>query len=244
MPVSGVETGWSARCRVWELTLRVLGYRFIAGVDEAGRGSLAGPVVAAAVVLPDAFSSEGIDDSKRLSPAQREEAFARIMADASAVAVGITPHDDIDRINIFEATKQAMRQAVMTLRPPPDFLLIDGAALPCAWPVWGLIKGDRRALPIAAASIIAKVTRDRLMTLYDGQYPGYGFAVHKGYGTPDHLAHLSRLGACAIHRKSFQPVKRAGMRAGASVDHAETSSRPAPGQAPTRVPKVVPKHVQ
>jgi ribonuclease HII len=239
LPVSGGGTAWSARCRVWERTLRRLGYRCIAGVDEAGRGALAGPVVAAAVVLPDAFSSVGIDDSKRLTPAQREEAFERIMAGASAVAIGIASHDEIDRINILEATKHAMQQAVATLQPPPDFLLVDGAALLCSWPVWGLIKGDRRALPIAAASIIAKVTRDRMMTLYDGQYPDYGFALHKGYGTPEHLSQLRRLGACAIHRNSFQPVMLAGRAPEARVDQAALAPSPLPG----RPPKHALKHV-
>jgi ribonuclease HII len=208
MMVSG-GTGWAGRSRAWEETLRALGYRCIAGVDEAGRGALAGPVVAAAVVLPDEFSSEGIDDSKRLTPAQRDAAYDRIMAGASAVGVGVAPHDEIDRINILEATKQAMHHAASTLQPTPDFLLIDAVVLRCPWPVWGLIKGDRRALPIAAASIIAKVTRDRLMAQYDGQYPAYGFAVHKGYATPGHLTQLRRLGASAIHRMSFQPVVRA-----------------------------------
>lgn len=207
--MNGGGEGWAGRSRVWEETLRGLGYRCIAGVDEAGRGALAGPVVAAAVVLPAEFSSEGIDDSKRLTPAQRDAAYDRIMAGASAVSVGMATHDEIDRINILEATKQAMRHAASTLQPPPDFLLIDAVVLQCPWSVWGLIKGDRRALPIAAASIVAKVTRDRLMTQYDSHYPVYGFAVHKGYGTPEHLARLRRVGACAIHRMSFQPVVRA-----------------------------------
>lgn len=207
--MSLVGTGWAERSRAWEETLRALGYRCIAGVDEAGRGALAGPVVAAAVVLPDGFPSEGIDDSKRLTPGQRETAYDRIMAGASTVGVGVAPHDEIDRINILEATKRAMCHAVSMLRPPPDFLLVDAVVFPCPWPIWGLIKGDRRALPISAASIIAKVTRDRLMTQYDGQYPVYGFAMHKGYGTPEHMAQLRRLGACAIHRMSFQPVVNA-----------------------------------
>jgi len=206
----GGAAGWAGRSRAWEETLRALGYRCIAGVDEAGRGALAGPVVAAAVVLPDGFPSEGIDDSKRLTAAQREAAYDRIMAGASAVGVGVAQQGEIDRINILEATKQAMRHAASTLQPSPDFLLIDAVVFPCPWPVWGLIKGDRRVLPIAAASIIAKVTRDRLMTQYDGHYPVYGFAVHKGYGTPEHLAQLRRFGACAIHRRSFQPVANAG----------------------------------
>lgn len=209
MHVRSGGTEWAGRSRAWEETLRALGYRCIAGVDEAGRGALAGPVVAAAVVLPDEFPAEGIDDSKRLTPLQREMAFDRIMAGASTVGVGLTPHDEIDRINILEATKLAMFHAASRLRPLPDFLLVDAVEFPGPWPVWGLIKGDRRSLPIAAASIIAKVTRDRLMAQYDGQYPIYGFAVHKGYGTPEHLAQLRRAGACTIHRMSFQPVGNA-----------------------------------
>jgi ribonuclease HII len=207
--VSG-GAGWAERSRAWEETLRALGYHRIAGVDEAGRGALAGPVVAAAVILPDEFPSEGIDDSKRLTPDQRDAAYDRIMAGASGVGVGIIPHDEIDRINILEATKAAMREAASSIQPAPDFLLTDAVALPCPWPVWGLIKGDRRVLPIAAASIIAKVTRDRLMIAYHVEYPAYGFAAHKGYGTSDHLMQLRRFGACAIHRKSFQPVVGAG----------------------------------
>jgi ribonuclease HII len=236
--VSGGTTRWAGRCRAWEETLRALGYRCIAGVDEAGRGALAGPVVAAAVVLPAEFSSEGIDDSKRLTPAQRDAAYDRIMAGASAVGVGIAPHDEIDRINILEATKQAMRHAASTLQPPPDFLLIDAVVLQCPWPVWGLIKGDRRALPIAAASIIAKVTRDRLMTQYDAHYPAYGFAMHKGYGTPEHLARLRRLGASAIHRMSFQPVVNARpvKAARSRTDHVL--------QAPGHVSRHVPRNDQ
>ncbi len=204
--MSGHGAGWAVRSRAWEETLRALGYYRIAGLDEAGRGALAGPVVAAAVVLPDEFESEGIDDSKRLTPAQRDAAYDRIMAGALGVGIGIVPHDEIDRVNILEATKLAMRDAAASIRPSPDFLLTDAVVLPVPCPVWGLIKGDRRVLPIAAASIIAKVTRDRLMIGYHAHYPAYGFAVHKGYGTPVHLAQLRRLGACAIHRMSFQPV--------------------------------------
>ncbi|HUJ79516.1 MAG TPA: ribonuclease HII [Nitrospiria bacterium] len=224
-------TGWMGRCRAWEETLRALGYRRIAGVDEAGRGALAGPVVAAAVVLPDEFSSEGVDDSKRLTPAQREAAFERIMVGASAIAVGMASHDDIDRLNVLEATKRAMGEAVKTLRPAPDFLLIDAVTLQSSWPAWGLIKGDRRVLPIAAASIIAKVTRDRLMAQFDGQYPAYGFAVHKGYGTPEHMAQLRRRGACAIHRMSFLPVMSAGRGSAATIGRAEAAPRIAPRHA-------------
>ena len=224
-PVSVGGTGWAVRSRAWEQTLRSVGYRRVAGVDEAGRGALAGPVVAAAVILPDEFSPEGVDDSKRLTPAQREDAYDRIMAGAVSVAVGLVEHGEIDRVNILEATKRAMIHAVSTLQPSPDFLLTDAVVLPCAWPLWALIKGDRRVLPIAAASIIAKVTRDRLMIGYHEHYPAYGFAVHKGYGTPEHLASLHRFGACAIHRRSFQPVISAEEGAAARVapvaDHAQ-----------------------
>ena len=203
-PPVGAE--WGGRSRLWEGALRQAGFERIAGIDEAGRGALAGPVVAAAVILPTDFPEDGIDDSKRLTPEQRERAYERILAGAVAVGVGAVSNDEIDRINIFEATKRAMAQAVSALQPAPEFLLTDAVVLPLALPLWALIKGDRRALPISAASIVAKVTRDRLMTEFDRSYPHYAFAVHKGYSTPEHLSRLKTFGACAIHRQSFRPV--------------------------------------
>ncbi len=214
---------WAVRSRICERTLGGLGYRCVAGLDEAGRGALAGPVVAAAVILPGEFSSDGIDDSKRLTPRQREQMYEVILAGAVAVGVGVVEHDEIDRLNILQATKRAMTDAVMALAPQPDFLLIDAVELSVTLPQWALIKGDQRVLSIAASSIIAKVTRDRLMVRHDRSYPDYRFALHKGYATPDHLSRLRTHGPCAIHRKSFRPVSDSQSvdgRAGAvRVDH-------------------------
>jgi len=187
----------------------------VAGVDEAGRGPLAGPVVAAAVILPEGYDIAGIGDSKALSPKKREAAFARLVADAakgyetSGVAIGIgwSYPEEIDRVNILQATYMAMRRAVAELCVAPDAVLVDGLPVPnlhkhCK----AIVKGDAKSVSIAAASIIAKVTRDRYMTEADALYPEYGFAGHKGYGAPVHLAALSEHGACAIHRRSFAPV--------------------------------------
>jgi ribonuclease HII len=184
------------------------GFRTIAGIDEAGRGPLAGPVVAAAVVLPRGMDMPGVDDSKKLPPALRETLYERIMAEAVAVAVGVSDNLTIDRINILQATLRAMESAVRGLTIVPDYLLIDGistTALPI--PQKTLKKGDSRSLSIAAASIIAKVTRDRMMADYDQQYPGYGFAGHKGYGSAAHLAAIAALGPCPIHRFTFRGVR-------------------------------------
>lgn len=179
----------------------------VAGVDEAGRGPLAGPVVAAAVVLPPDFDAWGIHDSKKLSAAARERAEARIRAEALAIGAGIVPADEIDRLNILRATHQAMRLALASLDPAPDAVLVDGLPVPdlhddCA----ALVGGDACCLSIAAASIVAKVTRDRMMIAYDAQYPEYGFARHKGYPAPEHLRALELHGPCPLHRRSFAPV--------------------------------------
>lgn len=184
------------------------GYRIIAGIDEAGRGPLAGPVVAAAVILHPDRPIPGVNDSKKLSERQRERLFDQITAKAMAIGIGSTPPDLIDRINILQATRQAMLQAVTRLVPSPDALLIDGIT-PIDSPVYQeLIKqGDSRSASIAAASIIAKVTRDRLMRAYDQEYPQYGFARHKGYGSAAHLAALRQYGPCPIHRTSFGGVR-------------------------------------
>jgi ribonuclease HII len=181
----------------------------VAGVDEAGRGPLAGPVVAAAVILPPDFDPAGIADSKKLSPAAREEAEARIRCEAIAVGVGVVEAEEIDRINILRATHRAMRLAVDALDPAPDCVLVDGLPVPglhedCE----ALVKGDGRCLSIAAASIVAKVFRDRLLCAYDRVYPPYGFARHKGYPAPEHLRALDLHGPCPIHRRSFAPVAR------------------------------------
>jgi ribonuclease HII len=184
------------------------GYSTIAGIDEAGRGPLAGPVVAAAVILPAGLIIPGVDDSKKLTAAQREQLFVVIHREAISVGVGIGDHDMVDRINILQATLTAMRQAVSQLTPIPDFLLIDGiSGIPMNIPQRTVKKGDSLSISIAAASIIAKVTRDRMMVEFDAVYPGYGFAEHKGYGAASHLAAIAQLGPSPIHRKTFGGVK-------------------------------------
>ena len=178
--------------------------KYIAGIDEVGRGPLAGPVVTAAVILPEDFDVLGVDDSKKLSPKKREELYELIMEKAIAVSIGRREPEDIDRINILEATKEAMADAVMGLPVKPDHLLIDAVKLSgLKIPQTSIIKGDARSVSIAAASIIAKVTRDREMIEMDEKYPGYSFASNKGYGTKAHYDGLSKLGPCPIHRKTF-----------------------------------------
>ena len=181
------------------------GFARIAGVDEAGRGPLAGPIVAAAVVL--AAPVAGLDDSKRLTAEQRERLFVALHRGGHAIGVGLVQAEEIDHWGIQPANYSAMAQAVRRLEPPPDFLLVDGFTIPGApIPQQRLIKGDRRSLSIAAASIVAKVIRDRTMRELDRQYPEYGFGKHKGYGTAEHLAAVRRYGACPAHRKSFAPI--------------------------------------
>lgn len=250
----------------FESRARAMGYRAVAGVDEAGRGPLAGPVVAAAVILPTGFSSDGIRDSKDLTPAAREAAYARIAAEAVSFSVASSTSEEIDRLNILQASLLAMRRAVETLRQLPDFVYVDGdlpipPSGPCpvasvrrrarrrrgtteaagrlfappgapgcgfalesgcpragrrapdAPTVWcsigqeTIISGDSLCLSIMAASVLAKVARDRMMEDYDRSYPGYGFASHKGYTTGKHLSALRRLGPCPIHRKTFRHVR-------------------------------------
>ena len=183
----------------------------IAGVDEAGRGPLAGPVVAAAVVLPWSRLIDGVRDSKLIPPPEREQLYHRILEKAVAVGVGIVGARDIERINILQATIGAMEEAVSRLSVPPDALLIDAVPLP-RLPVLqrAIIGGDRLSYLIASASIVAKVVRDRLMDDYHVRYPRYGFDVHKGYGTPAHLDCLARYGACPIHRRTFRGVPGEG----------------------------------
>ena len=187
------------------------GLRRVAGVDEAGRGPLAGPVVAAAVILHPERPIKGLQDSKLLTPARRSELFTRILDEAVAVGVGSVDAETIDRINILEATRQAMLEAIHALAVPPELVLIDALRLAALLsPQKSLIQGDRRSASIAAASIVAKVTRDRLMTEYDRQFPEYGFARHKGYCTPAHLAALAKHGPCLLHRRTFHGVWRQG----------------------------------
>ncbi|BCS53163.1 ribonuclease HII [Geobacter sp. SVR] len=184
------------------------GYRAIAGIDEAGRGPLAGPVVAAAVILPEGLRLAEVDDSKKLTPETRERLFDLVMEQASAVGIGIVGPEVIDRINILQATRQAMLEAVTQLSPIPDFLLIDGiSTIEAPIPQKTVKKGDSLSLSIAAASIIAKVTRDRLMCELDLHYPGYGFSAHKGYGCASHLEAIRQLGPCIVHRLTFGGVR-------------------------------------
>lgn len=184
------------------------GFQWIAGVDEAGRGPLAGPVVAAACILPKNVFVEGINDSKKLSPAKREQIFNALTSHPKVIyGIGIIDPATIDAINIYQATIQAMLQAVSNLSRRPDLLLVDGMALPqCEIPAWKIIGGDAESLSIGAGSILAKVTRDRLMEAYHQQWPEYGFHKHKGYGTAAHLQALEEYGPCPIHRLTFEPV--------------------------------------
>ncbi|MCB9422713.1 MAG: ribonuclease HII [Ardenticatenaceae bacterium] len=191
------------------------GFVFIAGLDEAGRGALAGPVTAAAVILPLDDSQlldslAGVNDSKQLTAKTREHLFSRIMHHALAYGIASVPAAIIDKIGILPATKQAMVTAVSQLIPAAQYLLIDGRIRlkTLATPQQAIIRGDGKSLTIAAASILAKVTRDRLMIELDEQYPQYGFARHKGYGTAYHLAALEQYGPCPLHRHSFAPIKR------------------------------------
>ena len=188
----------------YENALHAEGFELVCGIDEAGRGPLAGPVCAAACVLPAGLVLEGLNDSKKLSEKRREALYASITANAMAWAVCLVDEGVIDEINIRQATFQAMRGAVSKLSLRPDLCLVDGNRDPgLELPTRTIVKGDASCASVAAASILAKVTRDRLMVQYDAQYPGYGFAVHKGYGTKAHYEAINRLGLCPIHRRSF-----------------------------------------
>ena len=183
----------------------------VVGIDEAGRGPLAGPVVAAAVILAPDRRIRGLADSKLLTPERREELFHVIREQALAIGVGVVDHETIDRINILEATRRAMAAALAALAVLPELVITDFVALPALpCPQRNLVAGDRRCASVAAASIVAKVTRDRLMLEADGRFPEYGFARHKGYATAEHLAALDRHGPCAIHRRTFAGVWRQG----------------------------------
>jgi ribonuclease HII len=182
-----------------------------AGIDEAGRGPLAGPLVVAAVVLDPARRINGIADSKQLTEAEREKLYVRITERAIAFSVIVIEVDEIDRVNIFQATMHGMRRALLALQPCPQIALVDGNRLPpdLPCPARAIIGGDDSEPAIGAASILAKVTRDRLMCELDAHHPGYGFARHKGYSTPEHFEALRRHGPCALHRRSFAPVRAA-----------------------------------
>ncbi len=193
-----------------EKLLRSQGYLFIAGVDEVGRGALMGPVVAAAVILPSNFKAHWrskVRDSKQLKPSDRENLHDNIREAAISVGVGVQSNEIIDSIGIARATRLAMISAIQKLTPEPQYLLIDYFRIPeISMPQKGIVNGDGICFSIACASIIAKVTRDRMVVEMDGEYPGYGFAGHKGYGTREHLDCLRKIGPCRLHRRSFRPV--------------------------------------
>lgn len=180
------------------------GYRYVAGVDEAGRGPLAGPVVAAAVIFPPEYRNKEINDSKQLSAAKRAYLYDIIKNEAIAVGVGVAETDMIDQINILRASLQAMSEAVQELNTAPDYLLVDGLhRVPLPTPQKPIVKGDALSISIAAASIIAKVSRDRIMEMYHRQFPQYNFMRNKGYGTEEHRNAIKQFGMCKIHRRSF-----------------------------------------
>ena len=183
------------------------GIEFIAGVDEVGRGPLAGPVVAAAVILPKGSKIPGLNDSKKIPKSKHKEIYEAVLQEAIAIGIGVKDNQVIDQVNIYEATKLAMMEAIGQLDLQPQHLLIDAMKLDLSIPQTSIIKGDANSLSIAAASIVAKVTRDQMMEDLDQLYPGYDFAQNAGYGTANHLAGLHKLGVTAIHRRSFEPVK-------------------------------------
>ena len=190
----------------FETEARASGFLHVAGVDEAGRGPLAGPVVAGAAILPEHLEGlPGLNDSKQLTAAKREALFAALLERADVhCSVGIASTEEIDRLNILRATHLAMARAVEGLSLRPDFCLVDGLPVPHR----AIVKGDGRSLSIAAASVLAKVTRDRMMTEADAEFPQYGFAKHKGYGTKVHMEALRKHGPCPLHRRSFAPVSQ------------------------------------
>lgn len=191
----------------YEKELYTQGIQLIAGVDEVGRGPLAGPVVAAAVILPKACKIPGLNDSKKIPKSKHKEIYEAVLQNAVAIGIGIKDNQVIDQVNIYEATKLAMMEAIGQLEPQPQHLLIDAMKLDLPIPQTSIIKGDANSLSIAAASIVAKVTRDQMMEEFDCEYPGYDFTQNAGYGTANHLAGLHKLGVTPIHRRSFEPVK-------------------------------------
>ena len=191
----------------YEKELYTQGIQLIAGVDEVGRGPLAGPVVAAAVILPKACKIPGLNDSKKIPKSKHKEIYEAVLREAIAIGIGVKDNHVIDQVNIYEATKLAMMEAIGQLEPQPQHLLIDAMKLDLPIPQTSIIKGDANSLSIAAASIVAKVTRDQMMEEFDREYPGYDFAQNAGYGTANHLAGLDKLGVTPIHRRSFEPVK-------------------------------------
>ena len=191
----------------YEKELYAQGIDLIAGVDEVGRGPLAGPVVAAAVILPKACKIPGLNDSKKIPKSKHKAIYEAVLQNAIAIGIGVKDNHVIDQVNIYEATKLAMMEAIGQLEPQPQHLLIDAMKLDLPIPQTSIIKGDANSLSIAAASIVAKVTRDQMMEEFDCEYPGYDFTQNAGYGTANHLAGLDQLGVTPIHRRSFEPVK-------------------------------------
>lgn len=195
----------------------------IAGVDEAGRGPLAGPVVAAAVMIPEGTSVEGVRDSKKMTAKARERAFDEILDAAIYVSIGVVSHGFIDQFNILKAALEAMKRAVLALEPAPDYLLVDGIQrVPVSMPQMPLKKGDQISHSISAASVMAKVYRDRIMRAYHGQFPGYGFFNNKGYGTAQHLRAIKEHGPCPIHRRTFRGVREHVATNTAAIKDTET----------------------
>lgn len=191
----------------YEKELYTQGIQLIAGVDEVGRGPLAGPVVAAAVILPENCKIPGLNDSKKIPKSKHKEIYEAVLQNAIAIGIGVKDNQVIDQVNIYEATKLAMMEAIGQLDPQPQHLLIDAMRLDLPISQISIIKGDANSLSIAAASIVAKVTRDQMMEEFDLEYPGYDFAQNAGYGTTKHLAGLDQLGVTPIHRRSFEPIK-------------------------------------
>ena len=192
---------------LYEFKARRAGYFSVAGVDEAGRGPLAGPVVAAAVILPEDIELNGVKDSKKMSERARKEAFSLIRDNAFAISVGVVSHRYIDAFNILKASLEAMKRAVLSLGSTPEYLLVDGIhSIPVSIPQRCVKKGDQRCQSISAASIVAKVYRDRIMRCYHDRFPEYGFKENKGYGTRRHRAAIRRYGPCPVHRFTFKAV--------------------------------------
>ena len=212
----------------WERRARAEGWQWVAGVDEAGRGPLAGPVVAAAVILPESWAHPLLRDSKQLTPEQRESVLVEIETNAVALAWSVATPDEIDALNILRASHLAMARALQQLVPTPNYALVDGlpvTGLPCEHRA--IVKGDVLCLSIAAASIVAKVRRDALMVELDAEYPAYGFSRHKGYPTPAHLEALTRHGPCGVHRRSFRPVAEWERLTTENTEDTEKGTRPA-----------------
>jgi len=192
---------------LYENELYQQGVKHIAGVDEAGRGPLAGPVVAAAVILKPGATFKYVDDSKKLTEKQREKALIEIKENALAIGIGISSVEEIDRINIYRASREAMHSAINQLKIRPDYLLVDAMPMEIDIPMQSIIKGDAKSVSIAAASIVAKTTRDAYMTEMDKLFPQYQFKKHKGYGTKIHLDAIKQYGISPIHRKTYEPIK-------------------------------------